>query len=147
MIFETDSWVPICGHFFWDDQIGANKFCQKLGYNSGNVSKIGSESYSVDAFKIGKCGKNDTLLECGEGCNDYDNSGRCNDDRNLDCSAGQPVKIKISCEGNSSEISSCKGRLNLYSKEFFLAFIKVIFLHILSLCFHFGNRCLFFSHL
>ena len=127
MIFRTDSWVPICGHIFSENHIGANKFCQKLGYDSGNVSKIGSESYSVDAFKVGKCGENDTWLECGGGCNDYDVGGRCNDDRNFDCSAGQPVKIKISCEGNNTETNSCKGSLILYLKESFLPFNFILY--------------------
>ena len=122
MIFWTNSWVPICGHFFSDNHIGANKFCQKLGYGSGNVSKVETGSYSVDALKVGQCGENDTWPECGGGCNDYDVGGRCNDNKNLDCSAGQPVKIKITCEGESSEITSCKGSLNLYLKLFLLSF-------------------------
>ena len=115
MIYWTESWVPICGHFFWNNHIGANKFCQRLGYEQGHVSGNGErESYSVDAFKIGKCNDDDDWLQCGGGCNDYDVGGTCSNDVNMDCSAGQLVKINITCKGNISETNSCKGILIQY---------------------------------
>ena len=110
MIYWRGSWVPICRHFFSNNRIGANKFCQRLGYDQGHVSENGEkESYSVDAFKVGKCNDDDNWLQCGGGCNDYDVGGTCSNDVNMDCSAGQLVKINITCEGNNSETNSCKG--------------------------------------
>ena len=121
MIFWTNSWVPICGHFFWNNHIGANKFCQRLGYDQGHVSGNGKgESYSIDAFKIGKCNDDDNWLQCGGGCNDYDVGGTCSNDVNMDCSAGQLVKINITCEGNISETNSCKGILIQYLTDIIL---------------------------
>ena len=110
MIYWIDSWVPICGHYFWNNQIGANKFCQKMGYHYGVVSGKGQEVfYTMDSFKLGQCDSDDAWLQCGGGCNDNSIGGKCADDINIDCSAGQPVKINITCEGTSSKTTSCEG--------------------------------------
>ena len=109
MIYHENSWVPICGHYFWNNDIGANRFCQKIGYDSGLVSvKNESKSYGVDAFSIGQCNENDSGLNCSGGCNDNKVGGKCAEDNKIDCSAGQPVRIRIVCEGNSNETASCK---------------------------------------
>ena len=84
---------------------------------SGNSER---KSYSVDAFKIGKCNDADNWLQCGGGCNDYDVGGTCSNDVNMDCSAGQLVKINITCEGNISETNSCKGILIQYLTDIIL---------------------------
>ena len=109
MIYWKNNWVPICGHYFWNNLIGANKFCQKMGYHYGIISGKGG-SYSVDSFKVGQCEFDDAWLRCTGGCNDYDMEGRCNDDVNVDCSAGQHVKMNITCIGNSSKTTSCAGK-------------------------------------
>ena len=110
MIYWRDSWVPICGHYFWNNQIGANKFCQKMGYHYGYISGKGEqESYDIDSFKLGQCDSNDAWLQCSGGCNDNNIGGLCHDDVNMNCSAGQPVKMNITCHGNSSKNTSCEG--------------------------------------
>ena len=112
MIYWKGLWVPICGHYFWNNQIGASKFCQKMGYDYGIVSGIGlGESYTIDSFKLGQCDTDNAWLQCSGGCNDYEIGGKCNDDINMDCSAGQPVKSNITCEGNSLRSTSCEGIL------------------------------------
>ena len=81
-----------------------------MGYHYGFVSGIGERgSYTVDAFKIGQCDSDDAWLQCSGGCNDNDIGGRCTDNVYMDCAAGQPVKINITCEGNSSKTTSCEG--------------------------------------
>ena len=115
MIYHQNSWVPICGHYFWNNHIGANKFCQKIGFDSGRVSgKDEAKSYSVDAFKIGQCNEDDVGLQCSGGCNDNNVGAVCTEDTNLGCSAGEPVRIRIFCEGNSNKTSSCKGISSFY---------------------------------
>ena len=110
MVYQKDKWVPICGHYFWNNQIGASKFCQKMGYDYGRVTgKNDGTSYSEDAIKIGQCNVDDAGLQCSGGCNDYSIGGLCYDDINADCSAGKPVRINITCEGNSSKTTSCLG--------------------------------------
>jgi hypothetical protein len=55
-IFE-DSWEPICGHFFWDNNKGATGFCQKLTKNdnaTGEVTKINSSDFDKKDVKRAK---------------------------------------------------------------------------------------------
>ena len=103
MIFWDGLWSPICGRWFWDNQFGATKFCQRLGYQSGKVLGRGSgETYSSNSFKVGTCNKNDDWTNCRGGGNDYKLVEGC--------VKGQPVKITIACSGGSTALtSSCPG--------------------------------------
>ena len=48
--------MPICGHYFWDNQYGVNLFCKKLGYDSGSFSgRDAGQKYYRESFRIGKC--------------------------------------------------------------------------------------------
>ena len=38
-VYFNNQWTPICGHWFWNNNIGATLFCQELGYNSGVITK------------------------------------------------------------------------------------------------------------
>ena len=81
-----------------------------MDYHYGVVSGKGQgEYYIIDSFKLGQCDSDNAWLQCNGGCNDYSIGGKCNDDINMDCSAGQPVKINITCEGNSLRSTSCEG--------------------------------------
>ena len=114
MVFWGNMWAPICGHYFWNNQIGANKFCQQMGYDSGlHSGRESGEFYVTDSFKIGQCNTDDPWKNCSGGCNDYQVGGRCTDSRNGVCTARSPVKITISCSGNSSKSSSCTGKENI----------------------------------
>ena len=112
-IFWDNQWSPICGHYFWDNQVGAKLFCQKMGYHSGTFSGRGSgQKYSMDSFKIGKCNSGDKWENCNGGCNDYQRGGRCSNRwYGAECDQNQEVKITIQCEGGGSiKTSSCRGK-------------------------------------
>ena len=120
MIYWNGTWSPICGHYFWDTErgkpnYGATKFCNKMGYQVGDVFGRGSgESYSSDAFRIGKCNENDDWNSCRGGCNDYEVGGKCSENYEAKCTRGQPVKITIECSGGTilpAQKSSCTGEL------------------------------------
>ena len=103
-IFSNFTWSPICGHYFWDNENGANLFCKKLGFENGTVyPKKYTPSrhqfrYSQDAFKVGKCNSGDSsITRCRGGCNDYRLGGRCSDNDEANCDQGQNVGIKITC--------------------------------------------------
>ena len=110
MVYWRGKWSPICGHYFWNNHVGASLFCQKLGYTNGtHVGKGSGQSYAVDTFKVGQCDAHNTWKNCTGGCNDDTIGGMCVGNNNADCSAGQPVKITLACVGNSSQATSCKG--------------------------------------
>ena len=115
-IYWDDLWSPICGTYFWDNNHGAEKFCQKLGYTSGTISHGGSGwlgrasgSYGIDSFRIGRCNDNDAWPSCSGGCNDYKVGGTCSYWNTAHCTAEQVVKIIISCTGGLPRSSSCPG--------------------------------------
>ena len=78
MIFWNNSWSPICGHHFWNDNNSATKFCEQLGcFFGGTVSPFlgnyqtpnGNVSYNQDALLVGRCHKDDAWGRCSGGCN------------------------------------------------------------------------------
>ena len=97
MICWNGVWSPICGHYFWDNQHGATKFCQLMGYDTGYWEGKKSGSYNVDSFRIGKCEENDDWMSCSGGCNDYEVGGKCY--WLSSCTAGQNIKFSIACTG------------------------------------------------
>ena len=74
-------WRPICGHYFWNNNNGADLFCQQLnqGYLSGTINKGTVSEYilDTDALKIGQCNKGDSWLRCTGGCNSLQVGGQC----------------------------------------------------------------------
>ena len=115
IVFWGNSWIPICGHYFWDNQNGAKLFCQKMGYLSGKISDAGSgETYSQDSFKIGKCNDGDKWESCSGGCNEYESGGKCDESWSSYCTKDEEVKITIACSGEESiKTTSCRGRVLL----------------------------------
>ena len=118
MVYWNNTWSPICGHYFWDNDNGANLFCKKLGYINGTVypgkavSPLSRQGYSQDALRIGKCdARNSVLTRCSGGCNDMKIGGRCYENEDASCSKGEKVKITINCFGGSevSKKASCTG--------------------------------------
>ena len=101
-----DTWAPICGHFMWEDDRTAELLCQSMGYRRGALHSHTSSvtdtfTYSVDAYRLGRCLQSDqSLTTCTGGCNDYTDggSGACENSPGVDCSAGEPVGIRIVCE-------------------------------------------------
>ena len=101
-LFWEGDWSPICGHWFWDNQHGAEAFCQKLGFNGGTFNKVDG-AYDEDAIEVGKCNCGETIESCTAGSNIYERTGWCK--------AGQRMKITISCNGHTpdKETQSCAG--------------------------------------
>ena len=104
--------MPICGHYFWDNQNGAKLFCKKLGYDSGVLSGRNSgQKYGTDSFRIGKCENGDEWLTSGRGgcrggCNDYQGGGSCRNNNRAKCDKNQAAKFTIKCSRGKKVKSS-----------------------------------------
>ena len=108
-VFWDKQWVPLCGHFFWDNDDGATLFCKKLGYNSGTVIPQSGQKYSVDSFRIGVCKEGDSWLSCSGGRNDYKIGGSFDTYPSAKCDVLANVKIHIKCRGGENiKTSSCR---------------------------------------
>ena len=97
-VFLNGIWSPICGHWFWDTDFGANLFCQELTsdpVSTGQVIRRTDKPLEKDAIRIGKCLSNDQWLSCSGGCNDLGTGQGCNDHDN--CGANSPASIEIKC--------------------------------------------------
>ena len=127
MIYWNNTWSPICGHYFWDNKFGAKKFCEQLGcYSGGEVSPLFPikgdsisthpihRNYSVDAFRLGMCLKEDKWGYCTGNCNDYTIGGTCFQNSHANCSTGEPVGIKITCPCTCTKSSSCNGKYHVF---------------------------------
>ena len=134
MIFWNKSWHPICGHYFWDNDIGASKFCEQLGcYSGGTVSQaqqliikeeltnnLSSLSYPVDSFRFGKCEDDDPWGKCSGGCNDNRLGGKCHTNANASCQAGQSLRVKVTCSCSCTKNTSCTGLLSIFKYSSFV---------------------------
>ena len=89
-IYQNEKWMPICGHWFWNDNIGSKLFCQELGYQNGNIKQGSVKQFPLpeDGFRIGQCKANDIWPNC---------SGR----KSSDCLSGAMAGIKIECTGSN----------------------------------------------
>ena len=101
--------MPICGHYFWDNQYGVNLFCKKLGYDSGSFSgRDAGQKYYKESFRIGKCTSGDRLESCTGGCNDYRKGGECSNNNQAKCYKTSGAKMTIKCSGGSNhQTTSC----------------------------------------
>lgn len=63
MMYFENAWVPICGHYFWENDHGCDLVCQKLGYDSGTTTKL-QTPYDEDALEVGRCNSNDRISAC-----------------------------------------------------------------------------------
>ena len=96
-IYFNGQWVPICGHWFWENNIGADLFCQKLGFDSGEIKGKRSLQLPSDGLRVGKCNVGDSsVLQCThEDCNQLELGGQCNNGGS--CAKGQKAAIYIDC--------------------------------------------------
>ena len=94
-------WSPICGHYFWDNDFGADLFCRKLGFTSGGTvigRKRGNGKFelSSDAIGIGRCsGSDNDIFKCSAGCNDLGLKSSCYTASR--CRSGEESGIRIQC--------------------------------------------------
>ena len=98
-VFFNEEWVPICGHWFWDNNIGASLFCQQMGFKSGSI-KERNLTLPKDGLTVGKCLNGDKWLQCsltGANCTQLKVGGPCT---NGDCTKGQKAAVSIECTGN-----------------------------------------------
>jgi len=103
-VYSSGKWYPICGHYFWDDNNGATKVCQQLGFSSGKKDKKKSPAYSKDAMPVGECKSGESLTACTDGGNAWGNFGW----RNNDCRKGKKVRCLVKCYGGGNQKShSC----------------------------------------
>ena len=94
-VFLNGIWSPICGHYFWNNDFGANLFCQRLTSNptsTGNIIKRTDKPLERDGIRIGSCLRYDDWLSCSGGCNDLGIGQGC-----ADCDAGSPASLEIKC--------------------------------------------------
>jgi len=103
-LYQKGVWSPICGHYFWDNQYGADLFCQALQGDSTSYrkhrGKITTQRYTQTlasrGVNIGTCNQNDqSITEC---------TGKKEEKQDA-CAAGQKLGIKISC---SAAVGACK---------------------------------------
>ena len=95
-VYFNGQWVPICGHHFWDNNLGASLFCQQLGFGSG-IIKQRYLILSNDALQVGGCNVGDKWLECSNPiCNQLIIGGQCNDSPG-NCNMGEPAGVSIEC--------------------------------------------------
>ena len=123
MLFWKEKWSPICGHYFWDNQHGANTFCKKLGYLSGKQERANraNKKYGEESIQIGRCNKDVDLTECTK--------------KKTYCGAKDKVAIRITCADPTSDTvsSSCGGISQITKDE--LHTILVIYLFNIVLLF------------
>ena len=87
-IYLEDAWRPICGHYFWDSNYGCNTICENLGYDSGTASSSSAaQTYTEDAYHVGRCNEDDNIFYCTGGSNFYDS------DPSRSCTAGNLVSV------------------------------------------------------
>merc|ERR1719336_889951 len=101
-LFYEKKWWPICGHYFWDNEHGAETFCKKLGYTGGKLEKH-RKKLSVEALLIGVCKPGQSLDKCTGNCNNYLSDEKCSN-----CASGQHVGIKAICTGGNGLATSCR---------------------------------------
>merc|ERR1711971_132686 len=101
-VWRSGKWVPICGHYFWDNHNGAKLFCEELGFPEGRLIGgtygAGSVTLPEDALKIGKCNSGDSWLGCTGECNDLEIGGYCRPLGQV-CTAGSKFGVQIRCTG------------------------------------------------
>ena len=101
--FVNGKWVPICGHFFWDNNIVASLFCQQLGFVSGSIK----ERFQIlpnDGLRVGKCLNGDKWPQCTGNCNQLVVGGQCNN--GAQCTKGQNAAVSMECIGGKHQIDS-----------------------------------------
>ena len=92
-VLFNDQWVPICGHVFWDNNVGYNKFCQEKGFKSGK--KAHRVPLNADGLRIGLCQEGDTFPNCTSAKN---NKMVVGDDQ-WQCHKGKDAGLVIDCKG------------------------------------------------
>ena len=105
-------WLPICGHYFWDNNYGATLFCKKLSsrFTFGTVKRRYDRPLGNNGLFIGRCRKTDKkLLSCTGHKNIYSTSHSL-------CAARQKASVEIKCSGIWSENPMLNNGTNIGKK-------------------------------
>ena len=93
-VFFEESFYPICGHWFWNNNVGAGLVCEALGFHFGGTVHMTHDRYSRDAMPVGHCNDADvSLTSCSGGGNAFgelDYNGEW-------CSKGNFIGVKVVC--------------------------------------------------
>ena len=91
--------VPICGHYFWENNNGARLFCKMLGKGGGNVNKNQDIELTEDAYYAGTCSSADkNITKCSAGGNHH-TLGGTEFLGGSSCNKGSKAAISIGCYG------------------------------------------------
>ena len=105
-VLFDDQWVPICGHAFWDNDVGYNLFCQEKGFKSGK--KTHRVPLNADGLRIGTCNAGDTFLNC----NSAKNNKMVVGDDEWQCKKGKDAGLVIDCKGESCIAINCSTKFS-----------------------------------
>ena len=95
-VMYAGQWFPICGHYFWDNNNGANIVCKSLGFSGGTVQQTRS-AYKKSAMPVGSCSAGQKLSSCTGGGNAW---GKFDFHDGM-CLAGTAVGITVTCTDSS----------------------------------------------
>eukprot|EP00937_MAST-01D_sp_MAST-1D-sp2_P000414 g414.t1 len=87
-------WYPICGHYFWDDNIGATTVCQALGFPAGTMRRTRA-TFTKDSMPVGRCRAGEALDSCTFGGNAWGNFAY----HGGWCRAGHGIGVAVKCTG------------------------------------------------
>merc|ERR1712187_722117 len=105
-------YYPICGHYFWDDNGGAESVCNSLGFTYAKL-QVTKDAYSTDAMPVGRCHEGESLDQCTAGGNAFGDLGKTygwfgNDN----CRKGQKIGVKVVCEAYKTNTRNLRQRLS-----------------------------------
>ena len=94
VLFEGN-YYPICGHYFWDNDYGAETICKALGFDGGAKTNTAAK-YEEHAMPVGKCNQGEALDKCtggGNGWGDFDYQSSW-------CTSGNGIGVDVTCTGH-----------------------------------------------
>ena len=124
VLYSDGEFHPICGHWFWNDEVGADTFCRNLGYQSGVRDPQYNDNkaiFSTNAVPVGNCNVDEDLDACTGGGNVWNDM---NTENNY-CHAGKSVGMKVKCSGVPAEGNNCQNNNCRNSPEFDIRIIAV----------------------
>ena len=118
-ICYQDRFVPICGHYFWDNDYGAQIFCRMLGRDGGVTTRKESK-LTEDAYNVGKCSEADaqngrSITECTGDKNT--NTLAYEFSSGSSCAEGEKSGVYIDCGGRGIHFAHPKACNSFCSGE------------------------------
>eukprot|EP01047_Picozoa_sp_COSAG01_P058277 COSAG01_NODE_6846_length_3471_cov_17.654804_4_plen_296_part_00 len=95
-------WYPVCGHYFWDNDHGANTFCKMLGFEKGTRGRK-YRTLNKDAMPVGNCAPGQHFNKCNGGGNAWGNFRQ----KSGWCMQGKRVGISVKCTGGANNTRPC----------------------------------------